>query len=121
MNMFYKSMGSDYLLVPPSIAIWKGDVGASETLKAKIASIPGVGAVNSLRYAQSSLQSTAIKGAGEAAISVLGINPVEYAKMSGMDFQQGNAQDAYAALARDERNAIVNGILASPRILRWAI
>jgi len=118
MNMFYKSMGSDYLLVPPSIAIWKGDVGASETLKAKIASIPGVGAVNSLRYAQSSLQSAAIKGAGEAAISVLGINPVEYAKMSGMDFQQGNAQDAYAALARDERNAIVNGILAATANLK---
>ncbi|CAG1004327.1 hypothetical protein GPROT1_04216, partial [Gammaproteobacteria bacterium] len=57
MGMFYKTMGSDYLLIPPSVAIWKGDVGASEGLKGKIRSIPGVGAVSSLRYAQSSLQS----------------------------------------------------------------
>jgi putative ABC transport system permease protein len=46
-------------------------------------------------------------------ISVLGIDPVEYPKISGMDFQKGNAQDAFSALAADERNAIVNGILAA--------
>ena len=114
-NMFNKSMGSDYLLIPPSIAAWKGDVGASETLKSKLSSIPGVGAVNSLRYAQSSIQSVALKtGTGDTAISVLGIDPVEYAQVSGMDFMSGNAQDAYAALAANERNVIVNGILATP-------
>jgi putative ABC transport system permease protein len=111
--MFNKTMGSDYLLIPPSVAIWKGDVGASESLKAKISSIPGVGVVSSLRYAQSSLQSVSLKtGTGETAISVLGIDPVEYPKISGMDFQKGNAQDAYNALAADARNVIVNGILA---------
>ncbi|HEX7594015.1 MAG TPA: FtsX-like permease family protein, partial [Anaerolineae bacterium] len=114
-NMFNRSMGSDYLLLPPSVAIWKGDVGASETLKGKLSSIPGVSAVNSLRYAQSSIQSVSLKtGAGETAISVLGINPVDYSKMSGMDFISGNAQDAFNALAADERNVIVNGILATP-------
>ncbi len=113
MQLFSKTLGSDYLLVPPSIAIWKGDVGASESLKAKISSIPGVGVVSSLRYAQSSLQSAAIKGSGEATISVLGIDPVEYPKISGLDFQKGTAQDAFAALAADERNTIVNGILAA--------
>ncbi len=114
-NMFNKSMGSDYLLIPPSIVAWKGDVGASETLKGKLSSIPGVGAVNSLRYAQSSIQSAALTaGTGDTAISVLGIDPVEYAKVSGMDFMSGNAQDAYAALAADQRNVIVNGILATP-------
>jgi putative ABC transport system permease protein len=114
-NMFKQSLGSDYLLLPPSIAIWKGDVGASETLKAKLSSIPGVGAVNSLRYAQSSIQSVLLKnGTGDESISVLGINPVDYSKMSGMDFMSGNAQDAYSALAADERNVIVNGILATP-------
>ncbi|CAG0946828.1 partial putative ABC transporter permease YknZ, partial [Anaerolineae bacterium] len=39
--------------------------------------------------------------------------PVEYPKISGMDFQKGDAQDAYNALAADERNVIVNGILAA--------
>lgn len=118
MGLFSKTLGNDYLLIPPSIAVWKGDVGASETLKAKIASVPGVGVVSSLRYAQSSLQSAAIKGAGEATISVLGIDPVEYPKISGLDFQQGNAQEAFNALAADERNTIINGILAATANLK---
>jgi len=51
MDMFSRTLGSDYLLIPPSVAIWKGDVGASASLKAKINAVPGVGAVSSLRYA----------------------------------------------------------------------
>ncbi len=114
MDMFSRTLGSDYLLIPPSVAVWKGDVGASASLKAKINAVPGVGAVSSLRYAQSSLRSVALKtGTGETAMVVLGIDPVEYPKISGMDFQKGNAQDAFSALAADERNVIVNGILAA--------
>ncbi len=114
MDLFSKTLGSDYLLIPPSIAVWKGDVGASASLKAKITAVPGVGAVSSLRYAQSSLRSVALKtGTGETTIAVLGIDPVEYPKISGMDFQRGNAQEAFNALAADERNVIVNGILAA--------
>lgn len=117
--MFNKSMGSDYLLIPPSIAIWKGDVGASESLKAKIKAVPGVGVVSSLRYAQSSLQSVSLKtGTGETAISVLGIDPVDYPKISALDFQIGNTQDAFSALAANERNVIVNGILAASANLK---
>ena len=114
-GMFTRSLGSDYLLLPPSVAIWQGDVGASETLKGKLSSIPGVSAGNSLRYAQSSIQSASLKaGTGDTTISVLGIDPVDYSKMSGMDFMSGNAQDAFSALASNDRNIIVNGILATP-------
>jgi putative ABC transport system permease protein len=114
MNMFDRTLGSDYLLIPPSIAVWKGDVGASASLKGKISAIPGVGVVSSLRYAQSSLRSPSkTKDTGEATISVLGIDPVEYPKISGMDFQSGSGQDAFDALAANERNVIVNGILAT--------
>lgn len=114
MNMFSKSLGSDYLLIPPSIAVWKGDVGASASLKAKIYAVPGVDAVSSLRYAQSSLRPSALQaGTGETTLSVLGIDPAEYPKVSGMDFQKGNAQDAFTALAANERTVIVNGILAA--------
>jgi putative ABC transport system permease protein len=113
--MFQKSLGSDYLLLPPSVAVWKGDIGASETLKAKLRGISGVGGVNSLRYAQSSVDSVSLKsGLGETAVSVLGIDPADYAAMSGMDFVSGNAQEAFDALAADERAVIVNGILATP-------
>lgn len=114
MDMFNRTLGSDYLLIPPSIAVWKGDVGASASLAAKIKAVPGVATLSSLRYAQSSLRSVALRsGTGETTISVLGIDPVEYPKVSGMDFQQGNAQDAFAALATAERTVIVNGILAA--------
>jgi putative ABC transport system permease protein len=114
MDLFERSLGSDYLLIPPSVAVWKGDVGASASLKARMDSVPGVDVVSSLRYAQSSLRSAALKqGTGEATLSVLGIDPEAFPQVSAMDFQQGNAQDAFAALAAEDRNAIVNGILAS--------
>jgi len=114
MDLFTKTLGSDYLLIPPSIAIWKGDVGASESLKAKLASVPGVAAVSSLRYAPSSIPMASAKGgAGETSVVVLGIDPIAFPQISGMDFQKGNAQEAFNALARDERNVIVNGILAT--------
>lgn len=114
MDLFSKTLGSDYLFIPPSIAIWKGDIGASESLKAKINAVPGVAAVSSLRYAQSSLPIVSAKsGGGETSVVVLGIDPITFPKISGMDFQKGNAQDAFAALAADERNVIVNGILAT--------
>lgn len=107
------------MLIPPSVAVWKGDLGASETLKGKIASIPGVAVVNSLRYAQSSLPSASLKSAGgETSISVLGIDPVAFPKISSMDFQSGDAQDAFKALASGDRNVIVNGILATPLNLK---
>lgn len=114
MDLFNRSLGSDYLLLPPSVAVWKGNVGASETLKARINAIPGIGAVSSLRYAQSSIETAALKtGTGEATISVLGIDPVAFPKISAMDFQQGNAEEAFGALAANERNVIVNGVLAT--------
>ena len=112
-GLFEKSLGSDYLLLPPSVAIWKGDVGAGQGLANKIRSIDGVGVVSTLRYAQSYIPLASVKGAGETTVAVLGIDPIEYPKISLMDFQKGNPQEAYAALAREERNIIVNGVLAA--------
>jgi len=112
-GLFQKSLGSDYLLLPPSVAIWKGDIGAGQGLANKLRSISGVGAVSTLRYAQSYIQSATVKGAGETAIAVLGIDPVEYPKVASLEFQKGNQSDAFAALARAERNVIVNGVLAA--------
>jgi putative ABC transport system permease protein len=112
-GLFQKSLGSDYLLLPPSVALWQGDIGATQGLANKIRSIDGVGVVSTLRYAQSYIQSASVKGSGDTTIAILGIDPVAYPKISSMDFQAGNQQDAFAALARNERNVIVNGILAA--------
>ncbi len=110
-GLFEKSLGSDYLLLPPSVAIWKGDIGAGQGLANKIRAIDGVGVVSTLRYAQSYAKSAAIEG--ETMISVLGIDPIEYPKVGSLEFQKGNPADAFAALAREERNVIVNGVLAA--------
>jgi putative ABC transport system permease protein len=112
-GMFQKSMNSDYLLVPPSIAAWKGDVGASQSLSNKIRSVPGIGKVSTLRYAQSNIPTSGARGTGEVQISVLGIDPATFTEVSGMDFQKGDPQQAYAALANGERTIIINGILAA--------
>jgi len=110
-GMFQKSMGSDYLLVPPSIAVWKGDVGASQSLANRIRSVPGVGTVSTLRFAQSEIPASGARGTGEIQVSVLGIDPTTFTEVSGMDFQKGNPQQAFAALT-EGRTIIVNGILA---------
>jgi len=110
--LFSESMPSDYLLIPPSIAIWKGDVGATQSLSNKIRSVPGVGTVSTLRFAQSDIPTSGIKGTGETALSVLGIDPITYPEVGGMTFQKGSAKTAYTALTQG-RTIIVNGILAA--------
>jgi putative ABC transport system permease protein len=112
-GMFQKSMNSDYLLVPPSIAAWQGDVGASQTLSNKIHSVPGVGTVSTLRYAQSTIPTSGARGTGEVQFSVLGIDPATFTEVSGMDFQKGDPGQAYAALGSGGRTIILNGILAA--------
>ena len=111
-GLFRDSMKSDYLLVPPSVALWNGDLGASQSLSNKLHSVPGVGTVSTLRYAQSDIPTSGARGTGEIQISVLGIDPVTYPEVSGMNFQKGSPQDAYAALGQG-RTMILNGILAA--------
>jgi len=110
-GLFQKTMGSDYMLVPPSVSIWEGDVGATAILADKIRSVPGVGTVTTLRYAQSEFPANAARGTGDVGFSVLGIDPATYREVSGMDFNEGNPEEAYAALT-EGRAIIVNGILA---------
>ena len=98
MGIFQKTMGSDYLLIPPSVAIWEGDVGATTVLADKIRSVPGVGTVSTLRYAHSEFPTSNARGTGSMEISVLGIDPPTYREVSGMDFNEGDPDQAYAAL-----------------------
>jgi putative ABC transport system permease protein len=112
-GMFMKSMNSDYLLVPPSVALWKGDVGASQSLSNKIRSVPGIGTVSTMRFAQSELPTSGARGTGDIQTSVLGIDPATFVEVSAMDFQKGNPQQAFADLGNGERTIIINGILAA--------
>jgi len=111
MSMFRKTMGSDYMLIPPSVSIWEGNVGATTILADKIRSVPGVGTVSTLRYARSEFPTSGARGTGTVEFSVLGIDPPTFREVSGMDFTEGDPEQAYAALSAG-RSIIVNGILA---------
>ena len=104
LNLLQRSLGSDYLLIPPSVAVWGSNVGAKQDLNEKLNAVPGVKVVSSMRYAASSAKSS--------AVSLLGINPQTYPQVASLTFQQGNSEEAYAALAGG-RVLIINGIFAA--------
>ena len=101
-----KSLGSDYLLVPPSIALWGSNVGAKPLLAEDLRAIEGVDAVSTLRFGVGRVNSPS----GEVAISVLGINPEDYVKVSGLTFSEGNGD---TVALNNGRNVILNGIGSS--------
>jgi putative ABC transport system permease protein len=99
-----KSLGADYLIIPQSIILASGNVGAGPQLTRGVRSTPGVGTVATLRIATGQLNGSDIE--------VFGIDPKTYPQVSGLQFSAGNADSAYAALSAG-RNLIVNQITAS--------
>ena len=106
LSVLKKSLGSDYLLVPPSIAVWGSNVGASPQLADELRLIEGVEAVSTLRFSAAN-----VKGPnGEATISILGIQPEDYEKVSGLTFTEGRGN---TLALNDGAKVIVNGLSAS--------
>lgn len=122
MSIVKQSLGSDYLFIPPAIAVWGNNVGANASFTDQLSAIDGVGAVSSLRYAASvaavePVSSGLKKGAGSSStdgvpVSLVGIDPVTFPQVSGLAFVTGDSDAAYSAL-QDERALIANGLLAS--------
>lgn len=124
LDVMRKSLGSDYLFIPPAVAVWGNNVGANQSMVARLQQIEGVGVVSSLRSAQSvaDIQPPATlaskKTAGAVSdkgmnVSMLGIDPVTYPQVSGLAFTEGDAESAYSALASGERVLIANGPFAA--------
>jgi putative ABC transport system permease protein len=103
-SMLRKSLSSDFLLVPPTIAVWGVDVGASPELAQHLRAIDGVEVVSTLRFAGTKLNNL--------AVGLLGIEPAAYTQTSGLSFTEGDPQAAYQALQAG-RAMIANGLLAS--------
>jgi putative ABC transport system permease protein len=98
-GMIKDSLGSDYLLVPPSIGVWGSNVGSTPAFAESLRGVDGVDAVSTFRYGTTN--------ANGQAISLIGLEPVAFQKVSGLFFTQGN-QSAYAELSQG-RVMIVNG------------
>jgi putative ABC transport system permease protein len=103
-TMLEKSLGSDFLLVPPSISIWGTNVGATPELADQLRAVDGVEVVSTTRFAGTQLNSV--------AVGLLGIEPRSYNEVSGLTFVDGDPETAFTAL-ENGRNMIINGILAS--------
>ncbi len=101
-----KSLGADYLFMPSSLLLSGGNVAASPELAEKIAAVPGMGPVTSIRY------TTSKTVVGDTQL--IGLDPVVFPQISGLEFSRGNETEAYRMLA-EGRAIIVNGIFASQR------
>ncbi len=99
-----RSLGSDYILLPPALAVWGSNVGADPALAGELRGIDGIEVVSTLRFAP-----TLINGVATAA---MGIDPANYARVSSLTFTRGDPSAAYAALT-EGRNIIVNGVMAT--------
>ena len=97
-----RSLGSDYLFIPPSIAAWGSNVGSSTEFGDALRAVDGVEVVSSLRFAPTQVNDT--------AVSLLGIDPTTYPQVSGLTFTEGD-ESAYDAL-NEERTALLNPALA---------
>jgi len=104
LGLVQKSLGSDYLIMPPAVGVWGSNVGAKRDLADRLRAVPGVGVVSTLRYAAAT--------ANGKSVSLLGIDPSVYPKVAGLTFMAGDSRTAFGALA-NERTLIVNGIFAA--------
>jgi putative ABC transport system permease protein len=82
-----------------SFAVWISDMGATSGFTNRLEAIPGVGDISTLWFGVTSINGQ--------PVSLLGINPVTYPKVGGMDFKQDD-ESSYAILTSG-RNTIVNG------------
>lgn len=104
LGVLQRSLGSDYLIMPPAVAVWGNNVGAKGELADKLRSISGVDVVSTLRYATASLDGQ--------KFSLLGIDPVSYTKVAGLTFMEGDPKTAYDAMEHGQA-IILNGVLAA--------
>jgi putative ABC transport system permease protein len=124
LDVMRKSLGSDYLFIPPAVAVWANNVGANQSMVEQLKQVDGVEMVSSLRFAQSIADVKPPETAtskkfqtGDASkgvmVTLLGIDPVAYPQVAGLSFTEGDPEEAYAALQGDERAMIVNGPFAA--------
>ena len=104
LNMLQRSLGSDYLIMPPAVGVWKSNVGARQDLADRLRSVPGVEMVSTMRYAASSANNT--------PVSLLAIDPEVFPKVASLTFVEGSEMNAFPALAA-EPALIANGIFAA--------
>jgi len=110
-NYVDASLGeADYLLMPESIVLGGGNVGAGPGLVEAVRGVAGVTETTTLRVATT--QAGSVGSGGGAGLQVIGIDPELYPRLSGLVFARGDAAEAYAALGAG-RAVILNAMFAT--------
>lgn len=99
-----RSMSANYLIIPQSIVLSQGNVAAGPELARRVADVPGVSAVTTLRLGQ------ARSDGGE--VQVIGIDPSSYLSVGDFDWNSGSSDQAVSQL-RSGRWVIANGVYAA--------
>ncbi|MCZ7573734.1 MAG: FtsX-like permease family protein [Ardenticatenaceae bacterium] len=99
-----KTLGSDYLLMPQSLVLGGGNIGAGPQLLEAVKATPGVAVATSLRHATAKIDGTDLQ--------LVGIDPVTYPQIAGLIFSAGDEATVYDEMANG-RTMIVNGIFAA--------
>ncbi|HVU10299.1 MAG TPA: FtsX-like permease family protein [Phototrophicaceae bacterium] len=103
-NLTNASFSGDIVLIPQSIGVYNNIVGADSSLSTRLSALPETQTVASLRYADSKTEGQSLE--------VLGIDPNTYPKVATLDFNQGQADQAFVALGTG-RNAILTPLGAA--------
>jgi putative ABC transport system permease protein len=99
-----KSLGAEYLILPQSLVLAGGNVGANTDLIQGVRALPGIRAATGLRVASAISRN--------ADLQVMGIDPATFPVVSGLEFRAGDPAAAYQEL-RAGGTVIVNGIFAA--------
>jgi putative ABC transport system permease protein len=99
-----KSLGADFLVIPTSILLSGGNVGAGPKLANDMRHTPGVGVVTTLRVGRAK--------ANGNDLNVVGIDPKTYLQVATFEWSQGGS-DADVAQLGQGRTLIVNAIYAA--------
>lgn len=99
-----KSLAADFLVLPPSVATWGLNVGATQTLRDQFSAVDGVALVSTFRFAPMLVDDTVVE--------LMGIDPETFSQVSGLHFSAGDESSAYEELQQG-RTIIPNGIMAS--------
>lgn len=98
-----RSLGSDFVVLPQSLVLSQGNIGANPELAEELRRVPGIERVASLRLAMAKKD--------DAQVQVAAIDPKDYPKVASLDFSEGGAE-AFGRL-ESGRNVIVNGVFAA--------
>lgn len=99
-----RSLGTDYVVMPQSLVLGSGNVGANPQLAQAVRDAPGIAEVTTLRMSPAKIQ--------DLDVQVIGIDPVTYPKMAGLSFSAGDERTVYAEMMSG-RALVINGVFAA--------